>query len=75
MKEEEKQELKTKLEDATQEMLDSMKNNSLTHGETLEWYGYIRGTRDAAYSAGVYTEKMQENLLEALEIVKKLNIL
>ena len=61
-----------KLQSASSQMLKSLKNDNLTREEKYEWYGYIRSLRDCAYDAGILSKtKIQENLEEALKIIRK----
>lgn len=63
--------LKAEFQKASDEMLISLKNDNLTNDEKKEWFGYMRGVRDCAYSAGILSETtIQENLIEALNIIK-----
>lgn len=65
-------ELATKLQTSARCMLGALKNDSLTVNEANEWYGYIRGIRDAAYDAGVLNQTdIQECLTTALEVIRE----
>lgn len=53
---------------ASNQMVDSLKNDDLARDEFWEWYGYIRAIRDMAYELRLdCIEKTQKNLTEALE--------
>ena len=64
--------IRQKFQDASDHMLNSLKNDDLEQSEREEWYGYIRGVRDCANDCGLLNETtIQENLEEALELMKK----
>lgn len=55
-----------KYQEASDEMLRSLKNDDLELPEKYELFGYIRGVRDCAYDAGILTKTaIQEQLEEA----------
>lgn len=59
----------TEYQNASEEMLRSLKEDKLEKQEKDEWYGYIRGVRDCAYSAGILGKTtIQEDLEEALKL-------
>lgn len=54
-------------QEASDEMLRSLKNDNLDLPERYEWFGYIRGVRDCAYDAGILSKTtIQEQLEEAI---------
>ena len=64
-----------KFQEASDDMLNSLKHRQLTREEKVEWYGYIRAVRDCAYDAGILDETTaQSNLKEASKIVFNINI-
>jgi len=64
------QNLIEKYQQASDEMLRSLKNDKLEKSEKDEWFGYIRGVRDCAYDAGILSKTtIQENLIEARDII------
>lgn len=55
-----------KYQEASDEILRSLKNDDLELPERYEWFGYIRGVRDCAYDAGILSKTtIQEQLEEA----------
>lgn len=72
-----KQTIRDKAENATGEMLRSLKEGKLEKDEALEWYGYIRGVRDMVYDLNCQKNgesKTHDDLQEANNIIKeKLN--
>ena len=62
--------IKQKFQEASDEMLRSIKEDNLTAEEKIECFGYLRGVRDCAYSANVLEgTTIQENLLYASNII------
>ena len=52
-----------KLQESSDDMLRSLKEDGLTQTEKDEWYGYIRGIRDCAFIIGVLSQTtIQKNL-------------
>ena len=67
--------LTQKYQEASDDMLNSLKRRQLTREEKVEWYGYIRAVRDCAYDAGILDETtLQKNLEEASKIVFNIEI-
>ena len=67
--------LTQKYQEASDDMLNSLKCRPLTREEKVEWYGYIRADRDCAYDAGILDETtLQKNLEEASKIVFNIEI-
>ena len=71
-----KSEIRTKAEEATSEMLRSLKEDDLDQSNKDEWYGYIRGVRDMVYSLNCQEKgksKTQSDLEEALQALTQPN--
>lgn len=59
-----------KLQTASDEMLRSLKEDTLEQSEKRESFGYIRGVRDCAYDIGVLEKtNIQEQLLQASKLL------
>lgn len=56
---------------SSNQMLDSLREDSLEKDEMWEWYGYIRAIRDVAFELRLECiQETQNNLMEAHSIIK-----
>lgn len=66
--------VREKAEEATRQMLKSLREDNLSRDEANEWYGYIRGVRDLIYALNLQKHgesKTHDDLQTALIYLRK----